>query len=281
VSFHLGSEVSTIDLERVVTPLELAAAEDAANQVVWDDRPVSISYRDAEAAADLPLRKPSLRSGTLRLIDIENWDLSACGGTHVARTGAIGLIAALSWERFKGGQRIEFVCGGRALNALRRLRDAAHAGSRLLSVLPHEIPGAIERLQHEARDLKKSRSGLAADLAVYQAERYAAAAEPLGNARAVVRVIDGDALHLKALATAIIERPGFVAMLVTSAMPASLVIARSADVDLSSQAVVAATAAVHGGRGGGKPDLAQAGGLQGDPAAIAATARSEAAKLLA
>ena len=108
VSFHLGSEVSTIDLERVVTPQELAAAEDAANQVVWDDRPVSISYRDAEAAADLPLRKPSLRSGTLRLIDIENWDLSACGGTHVARTGEIGRIECIKIEN-KGKMNRRFV----------------------------------------------------------------------------------------------------------------------------------------------------------------------------
>jgi alanyl-tRNA synthetase len=198
----------------------------------------------------------------------------------VARTGAIGLIAVLSWERFKGGQRIEFVCGGRALNALRRLRNAAHAGSRLLSVLPHDIPGAIERLQHEARELKKSRSVLATELAGYQAETCAAAAEVLGQVRAVVRVIEGDAVHLKTLASAIVERPGFVAVLVTAATPASLVVSRSADVTLSSQAVVAATAAAHAGRGGGKPDLAQAGGLQGDPAAIAATARAEVAKLL-
>lgn len=281
VSFHLGSEVSTIDLEREVSPDELTAAETAANQVIWENRPVTISYRDAGEAAQLPLRKKSLRSGTLRLIDIADWDLSACGGTHVASTGAIGVIAALSWERFRGGQRIEFVCGGRALTAVRRLRDATNAAGRLLSVLPHEIPGAIERLQHEAREQKKSRAALADELAGYQASSFAAAAEVVGAARLVIRAVDGDAQQARSLASAIVAAPGLVVGLVTAVTPATLVVARSADVPLSSQAVVAAVTAVHGGRGGGRPDLAQAGGLQAPADAVLAATRAEVLKLLA
>lgn len=281
VSFHLGSAISTIDLERAVTPQELAAAEDAANQVVWEDRPVSISYRDAESAAGLPLRKPSSRGGTLRLIDIEDWDLSACGGTHVARTGTIGLIGVLSWERFKGGQRIEFVCGGRALTAMRGLRDAGSAVSRLLSVTVPEIPAAVERLQQETRDARKSRSALLEELAGYQSARHAAAAEAIGGSRVVMQVIDGDAGQLKSLATAITATPGYAAVLVSQGSPAAVVVSRSADVGLSSQALVGALVAAHGGRGGGRPDLAQAGGLHGAPAAILATARTQLVTLLA
>src|SRR5262245_26896385 len=92
LSFHLGAEVSTIDLARELTPIEIAAAEGQANRIVWEDRPVAIRYASAEEAAAMPLRKESLRGGTLRLIDVEHFDLSACGGTHVARTGAIGKI---------------------------------------------------------------------------------------------------------------------------------------------------------------------------------------------
>ena len=83
----------------------------------------------------------------LRLIDVEGFDLSACGGTHVARTGAIGIVAVVAWERFKGGQRIEFVCGGRALERYRSARDVVAAGVRLLSVLPGELPSAVQRMQ--------------------------------------------------------------------------------------------------------------------------------------
>jgi len=100
VSFHLGGAVSTIDLAREMSEAEIAAAETEANRIVWEDRPVTIRFADAEEAARLPLRKESVRGGTLRLIEVEGFDLSACGGTHVARTGAIGLIAVASWERF-------------------------------------------------------------------------------------------------------------------------------------------------------------------------------------
>src|SRR5207248_1258434 len=86
VSFHLGAAVSTIDLAREMTAAEIAAAETGANRVVWEDRPVSIRFADAEEAARLPLRKEPARGGVLRLIEVEGFDLSACGGTHVART---------------------------------------------------------------------------------------------------------------------------------------------------------------------------------------------------
>src|SRR5262249_16500484 len=113
VSFHLGADVSTIDLARELSTADLSRGAAEANRVVWGDRPVRIRFAGASEAARLPLRKEPVRGGTLRLIDVDGFDLSACGGTHVARTGAIGIIAVAAWERFKGGQRIEFVCGGR------------------------------------------------------------------------------------------------------------------------------------------------------------------------
>ena len=134
LSFHLGVAASTIDLAREMAADEIAAAEGEANRIVWEDRPVAIRYASGEEAAALKLRKEPVRSGTLRLVEVEGFDLSACGGTHVARTGAIGVIAVGAWERFKGGQRIEFLCGGRALERFRRMRDAVTAGVRLLSV---------------------------------------------------------------------------------------------------------------------------------------------------
>lgn len=118
VSFHLGAEASTIDLARELTAREIAAAEEEANRIVWEDRPVTIRFVSAEEASTLPLRKEPARTGVLRLIEVEHFDLSACGGTHVARTGQIGMIAITAWERFKGGHRLEFHCGGRALSKL-------------------------------------------------------------------------------------------------------------------------------------------------------------------
>ena len=123
LSFHLGAEASTIDVSRELSREELVAAEVDANRAVWENRPVAIRFVDAEEAATLPLRKDPVRGGTLRLVDVESFDLSACGGTHVARTGGIGVIAIGATERFKGGQRVEFFCGGRALMKFRSMRD--------------------------------------------------------------------------------------------------------------------------------------------------------------
>ncbi len=165
VSFHLGSETSTIDLAREVTPAELAAAEATASRVVWDDRPVTVRFATAEEALQLPLRKESTRSGELRLVDVSTFDLSACGGTHVPRTGMVGLIAVSGWERFKGGSRIAFACGGRALASHRRLRDVTASLTRALSVGAGELPGAIERLQGEVRTRARTARMLQEELA--------------------------------------------------------------------------------------------------------------------
>jgi alanyl-tRNA synthetase len=261
VSFHLGSEMSTIDVTRELTSREIAAGEDEANRIVWEDHQVSIRYASAEEAAAMPLRKESARKGTLRLIDVEGFDLSACGGTHVSRTGAIGIIAVTAWERFKGGQRLEFACGGRVLARFRSLRDLTAAAVRSLSVLPAEVPGAIERLQGEVKDHKRALSDLQGALANYEGRELADSAEPFSGGGLVLRALDADAARLKALASAITSKPGLLAVLLSTSLPSLIVAARSSDVSMSCNEIVSALAKRFGGRGGGKPDLAQGGGL--------------------
>jgi alanyl-tRNA synthetase len=281
VSFHMGAAVSTIDLAREVSPAEIAAAETDANRIVWEGRPVGIRFATAEEAAAMPLRKEAVRGGTLRLIDVEGYDLSACGGTHVARTGGIGIIAVASWERFKGGLRLSFLCGGRALGGYRALRDAVSGAVRLLSVLPDELPASIERMQAEAKEQKKAMVRLQADLARHRAEELAAAAEPIqlsagvpDAVKLVARVIDGDATALKALATSIVASPGYVVVLVSAVAPALAVVARSSDVSVPAERLLASLITKFGGRGGGKADFAQGGGLAGSPEHVLGAARA-------
>ena len=263
-SFHLGAESATIDLGRELSPQDIARAEDDANRIVWEDRPVTITFADAVEAAKLPLRKESAREGTLRLIGVEDYDISACGGTHVRRTGVIGIIAVTGWERFKGGTRVGFVCGGRALRAHRRLRDITAATVRSLSVLPEELPASIERLQAEARDAKRTIRDQQAQIARHEAAALADAAPD----RRVVATLDGwDQNGLKAIASAIAERPGFAAALI-GRTPSAIVIARHADTPVDSAAVLKQVVQKFGGKGGGRPELAQGGGLQGDPDAV-------------
>jgi alanyl-tRNA synthetase len=286
ISFHLGAAVSTIDLAREMSAAELAAAETEANRIVWEDRTVGIRFATTEEAAAMPLRKEPARGGTLRLIDVDGFDLSACGGTHVARTGGIGVIALASWERFKGGQRLSFLCGGRALEGHRALRDSIAGAVRMLSVLPAELPHTIERMQAEAKAQQRTLGALQTELARYRADDLAASAEEVsiaadasastgGMARLVARAVDADAPGLKALASAIVSRPGYVAVLLSLAGPPVVaVIARSADVNLAAQKLLATLHATFGGRGGGKGDFAQGGGLNGPPEAILDAART-------
>jgi alanyl-tRNA synthetase len=274
VSFHLGSASSTIDLDRELTAAQLARAEHEANAVIWRDAPVTIRFVTGEDAKHLPLRKESARTGTLRLIEIEGVDLSACGGTHVDRTGAIGQLALSAWERFKGGQRLEFLCGRRALKRFQQLRDISAESIRQLSVLPAELPSAIERLQQELKEQKRVSAALQLSLASYEAVALANGAEPFASGHLVLQAVDADAVKLKALASAVAERPGYLAVLVSRSTPVLAVAARAADVTTSCQDLVGALAKQFGGRGGGKPDLAQCGGLQAPPEDVVAAIRA-------
>ncbi len=274
-SFHLGSASATIDLSREISPNDIARAEDEANRVVWEDRPVTIRFAGADEAAKMPLRKESARGGTLRLIEVDNFDISACGGTHVARTGAIGVIAVAGWEKFRGGTRLEFICGGRALRGYRALRDTVAASVRLISVLPAELPAGIERMQAEAKDAKRRIKDMQSRLAAFEATALADAAETIGPHRVVFAGLDGwDPNGLKTIASAIAGRPGHVAVLLGLPAPCAIVVARSADATVDAGDVLRALTERFGGRGGGRPDLAQGGGLQGSADEILAAARA-------
>ena len=274
VSFHMGAETSTIDLVREASSGDIERAIDDANRIVWEDRAVTIRFASPQEAASLPLRKEPVREGPLRLIDVADFDLSACGGTHVAKTGAIGLIAGLGSERFRGGSRVAFVCGSRALASLRTYRDAVTGSVRALSVLPGELAAAVERMQREARELRRTIKVMQESLAAHEAARLLAAGSPVGGVRLVVDALDGwDAAGLKAVAVAMTAAGRAAVVLVTATSPLSVVVARSHDVAVDANATLRELVGRFGGRGGGKPDLAQGGGLTASPRDVTSAAR--------
>jgi alanyl-tRNA synthetase len=274
ISFHMGSELATIDLHQEVTPGDVERAVEKANQVVWEDREVSVRFVSADEAARLPLRKEPARAGALRLIEIADFDLSACGGTHVRRTGAIGLIAVTGTERFRGGSRVTFVCGGRALRAFRGYRDAVAGAVRVLSVLPHELPAAVERAQQDAKETRKTVSRLQFLLAGHEATRLLADVRPIDGVRVVTAALEGwDAAGLKAVASALVAHPEVATVLLSPGDSIAVVVARSQGVGIDSSKALRALLDRFGGRGGGRPDMAQGAGLTGNPADIVAAAR--------
>jgi alanyl-tRNA synthetase len=270
VSFHLGADLSTIDLAGAVEPEAIARAEEEANQVVWDDRVVHVKFVSADEAALLPLRKEPARGGTLRIVEVEGFDLSACGGTHVVRTGTIGIVAVQSWERYKGGTRVSFACGGRVLRHFRTYREIVSGVLRQLSIQPAELSEAVSRLQADARDARQHSKALAEQLAVHEAEALVREAVAAGGYRIVCRAVEGrDAVALKLLAQSVAGRPGHAVALASGGL---VVIARASDVALNAGEVVKALTGRFGGKGGGRPEMAQAGGLDTDAETICAAA---------
>lgn len=259
-SFHLGPSTCTIDLAREVSAAEVSEAEDLASAVVFDDRPVRVRFATEAEAAALPLRKEPARSGTLRLIEIDDCDLSACGGTHTPATGRVGVIAVSGWERFKGGTRVEFVCGHRALQSHRTLRDVVTGVVRQLTVAPHEIGPAIERMQTEARTNQKAIRQLRDAAAEHEAVTAIATADDIGAFRRVlVTRPDWDLDALKTLASAIVAHPRCVAVVAGGNAPVQLVVSRSKDVAFDAGGWMKLVTSSLGGRGGGRPEMAQGG----------------------
>jgi alanyl-tRNA synthetase len=272
VGFHLGADLSTLDLDKVLGAESMAKAEADANRIVWENREVTIRFASEEEAASIQLRKEPTRSGRLRLIEVAGFDVSACGGTHVARAGEVGIVAVKSWEKFRGGTRLEFVCGGRALAEYGVVRDAVAGCIRLISVSPRELPAAIERAQEENRDLRRVVRDLQERLAVFEAAAMVERGRKVGSVTVVLEIAPGrDQAGLKTLAASAAAIGGVVAGLISATEPVLAVLARSADVPVDVSAVLKTLLARAGGKGGGKPEMAQGGGMTGSPGEILAT----------
>ncbi|HEV2913068.1 MAG TPA: DHHA1 domain-containing protein [Pyrinomonadaceae bacterium] len=263
-SFRMMDEVSEIDVALDDPTDELIErAIELANSVIWEDRPVRVRLVTAEEAARLPLRKDLTREGELRLIEIENFDLSPCGGTHARRTGEVGLIAARSWERAKGLLRIEFAAGGRALADYRRANSTARRVASLFSVARDEAPASVARLLEEHK--QQARHIRTLEEAASRAEGDALIRDTAPRSdglRIIARTFDGrDADQLKHLALAVIAHPQTIALLGSrDGETARLIFARAADAPGDMNALMRQACELLDGRGGGRPDMAQGGG---------------------
>ncbi len=281
VSFHLGEAACTIDIAAgELTAEQAARAEELANEVVLDNRPVRVGEYTAEQAAGLALRRVPELEGPLRIVEVADFDRCACGGTHVRATGELGAIHISRWERRRGTVRVEFLVGWRALRDY-RLRDALLRGmAQALTVGAEELPAAMARFQESERAAQRQIEALRARLLEAEGARLAQTAEPVGPWRVVSGVLaDCDAAGMRVLAQGLIQQPGLVALLAVTEPAVQLCFARAQDVALDMGALLRAVMAPLGGRGGGQPHFAQGGGLRAeDLVSVLAQAR---ARLLA
>jgi alanyl-tRNA synthetase len=268
VSFHLGREISAIDLaapQGGIPPAQLAAAEQRVNEIIFEDRPVTVRFGTREELAAAGVRKEVQREGLLRAIEIEGVELQPCGGTHVARTGQIGMMLLRKCEKQKGNWRVEFVCGGRALATAREDRRLLLESARALGGAAGDLPALVARTAEERRQSDRQRKELQSRLAAYEAQSlWEEALAGNDGVRVVRRVVEGaEADYLRLLATRVVEHGHGVALL--GARPGGhLVFAQAAGLAGDMNAMLRAALAGTGGKGGGTRDFAQ--GSCPDPA---------------
>jgi alanyl-tRNA synthetase len=266
VSFHMGVDSCSIDLDTGnLATSQVEAAEALANDVVMENRPVNIRFVTQEEARGLGLRKiPPVERDQLRLIDVQDFDLTACGGTHVSATGAIGSILLRKTEKTRQGWRVEFVCGKRAVATARRDYAVLVESGGLLSSHIWEIPQQIRKLQEESRAVRKSREQLLEEMAdLYASRMLAESAEHQGRKIVVRTFTDRDLAFIKLLAQRLTRQSkAVVTMLgVVSDQPA-LVFAQSSGQPFDMGALMKDALVRLGGRGGGSKDMAQGGPAQ-------------------
>jgi alanyl-tRNA synthetase len=262
VSFHMGEESCTIDLAtNKLTDDQLKNAEALANRIVFENRPVQIRFVPLEEAKQLGLRKlPEVGKDELRLIDIADFDLCACGGTHVQGTGQIGAIFVRKMEKVKQGFRVEFVAGDRALKTARRDYETLTQSAALYSGNIYELPKQITKSLDEIKSSQKAQHKLLEELAEFWAGELASNAPARADFHLVRHVFDDrELLFVKLLAQKLSRHERIVALLGTTMGQPTAVLSRSADVDIDVSALIKEALAAVGGRGGGTKDLAQGG----------------------
>ena len=246
-------------------------AVDLANQIIWESRPIEILEVTSAEAAALPLRKEPAREGELRLIEIEGFDLTPCGGTHAKSTGEVGVIAVRSWERAKGLTRIQFMAGIRALADYRKANQTAREVAGHFSAGREDSPALVARMVEENKKLRRRAAELEEVAARVEAEELWQEANRGSNMTGgkkpdspliITKVFDDrDADSLKHLAFALIVHPKTIALLGSrDGDTARLVFARSTDAPGDMKSLMHGVCTIISGRGGGRPELAQGGG---------------------
>jgi len=274
IAVHMGATESHVDLETPAMSWHDAfRVEASVNQVIHENRPIDVLVVPETEIEALGLRRPPQVRGMIRVVRVVGYDAAACGGTHVERTGSVGLLKIVRIERYKSGVRVTFLAGGRALRDYQRVLRGLQAASADLSVHPDQLGEAVERLQGELRDIRRAwRSAQDELLAVAASRMVRDAEERSGVRRVVAHLPDHSFAQARALATHATGHSRTLALLaVTEGKGVRLVCRRSDDsTEIDAAQILRRAAERLGGRGGGTPAQAEGGAPPAPSESIAA-----------
>ncbi len=267
IAFHLGAEVTTIDLDRLVGEEQVRAAERRANEVAWEGRRVRVSTLTAAEARAQGVEPPEGVETGVRIVEAEGFDRQPCGGTHPRTTAEVGVVLVTTLERYKGGTRVSFVCGHRALAAIAKRLGVL---DRLVSTLSAPLDDLVAAAQKAKDDLVESErraKGLLERALEGEARRLLAEARGDGAAPTpaapalVVAAFDGWSPNdLRVLATRLVALAPCVALLASRTEKAHLLFAQSDGLRHDVPSLLKAAVERLGGKGGGRGNIAQGGG---------------------
>ena len=268
IGLHISHDVSTIDVampEGVtrISPEDIRRVEMDVNERVQRDVPVRCWFPDPEELETLPLRKKPTVSEHVRVVAIGEDEMVACGGTHPATAGQLGMVKILGVAPARGKMRVTFLAGMRAYRDYQRKFDLAQEASNLLSTAVDNLPERVSAMQEALRKAEFELNRLRRDEAVRELEKEAEAAPVRADGvRVVAKLMEGDAALVREAASQLIRRPGLAVLLGAKVEGdrCTFVFARSQDVDIHMGQLLSYAAKPLGGKGGGRPDFAQGGG---------------------
>ena len=280
IGFHLGVSYSTIDLNTTaITPKNIESAESAANAIISENRPVCARFVEQEEAARLPLRRDPTVAGEVRVVEVGDYDWSACGGTHVAAAAEVGFIKIIKMEKRGAETRLTFLCGKRALADYRQKHLLTQQLAQRLTTGEEDLLAAVGRLEAEASTSYKALRSAEESLAQYEAAALYAETTPNKEWRIVQKVYrDASPERVKAIALQLQSQPNCIALLawVSHEGRAQLTFTASSGAPVNLGTLLRESLTPLGGRGGGRADYAQGGlpdGAQAESALAAASTR--------
>ena len=272
-SFHLGQDVSTLEIGLSgITEEDVIRVEERANAVAYENREIRTYFKDDKTISQVPLRRPPKVTGTIRVVEVADFDYSACGGTHLTRAGEVGMIKITRWERIRDNLRFEFLCGWRALRDYgmkhRQLREL----SKNLTVAESDVEASFMRMQDEFKALRRDNKKAREKLVDYEAR------DLIQSSPEVLLILafeDREPDEVRRLAAAVVnskDRGRAVVFGLKNPGRVYLFLGCAQNLGLNMRDLVDVVSPLIEGRGGGPPSLVQIGGakVQGLDSAVSA-----------
>ena len=258
-SFHLGNRISTLEIDiREISEEDIEKVERLANRIVFENREIKSYFVPEDRIKDVPLRRPPQKAGQIRVVEVSGFDHSACGGTHPYRTGEIGLIKILRWDRIRNNIRFEFVCGARALSDYIMKHRILNRLAVRFSVSENDVLPSIDKLSAELKQQKSRNKKLLGKVIDMEAEETIRKTEG-----GVVKSMFTDRIleEVRKLALSIIRTPGFTVLFgLKSGERVHVILARSENLDLDLRELLPVVSPLINGKGGGRPSLVEIAG---------------------